>query len=110
VKAPSLLPSTPNRQVPAVREIVAAQPRRATDPTATVVPKPRGVEAEALWDFEGGDPRDLPFKKGDVITITKQEGDWWTGWLNGKTGILPENRVRLLSPSKVLRKALEVSK
>ena len=36
----------------------------------------------------------LKFKKGDLITITQSEdGGWWEGTLDGKTGWFPSNYV-----------------
>ena len=36
----------------------------------------------------------LKFKKGDIITITQREdGGWWEGTLDGKTGWFPSNYV-----------------
>ncbi|KAL8280768.1 hypothetical protein RQP46_006772 [Phenoliferia psychrophenolica] len=36
--------------------------------------------AIAKFDFASNEPGDLPFKKGDVITVLKQEdAEWWTG-------------------------------
>ena len=39
----------------------------------------------------------LKFKKGDIITITqKEDGGWWEGTLDGKTGWFPSNYVEEL--------------
>jgi hypothetical protein len=49
-------------------------------------------QAIALFTFDADQEGDLGFKKGDIITITKRtesKSDWWTGQLNGKTGIFP---------------------
>lgn len=32
--------------------------------------------------------------QGDVISITKSEGDWWEGKLRGKYGLFPANYVK----------------
>lgn len=41
----------------------------------------------------------LNFKKGDIITITqKEEGGWWEGTLDGKTGWFPSNYVKDIAP------------
>jgi hypothetical protein len=40
----------------------------------------RDNEAIALFTFDGEQPGDLGFKKGDVITVTKKTdstNDWW---------------------------------
>ncbi|KAH3686960.1 hypothetical protein WICPIJ_002058 [Wickerhamomyces pijperi] len=55
-------------------------------------------KAIALFSFEGEESGDLPFRKGEVITIIKKsesQDDWWTGRCNGKEGIFPANYVEL---------------
>lgn len=55
-------------------------------------------QAVALFTFDADQSGDLGFKKGDVITVTKKTEkaeDWWTGTLNGKTGIFPSNYVQM---------------
>lgn len=66
--------------------------------TASKPSHPRGPKAIALYSFDGEQSGDLPFRKGDVITIIKKsdsQDDWWTGSLNGKEGIFPANYVEL---------------
>ncbi|VEU21163.1 DEKNAAC102071 [Brettanomyces naardenensis] len=56
-------------------------------------------KAIALYSFAGQQDGDLPFKKGDVITIVQRSGttdDWWTGKLGSKQGIFPANYVELV--------------
>ena len=31
----------------------------------------------------------------DIIVVTKQDGAWWEGSINGVTGVFPSNYVRL---------------
>ena len=38
---------------------------------------------------------ELPFAKGDILEILEQDGDWWEAKLNGKTGSIPANYVKL---------------
>lgn len=39
-------------------------------------------------------PTDLPFKKGDVITIlARDDEEWWKGRLRLREGIIPRNYV-----------------
>lgn len=62
-------------------------------------PKTNSNQAIALYTFKGEQPGDLPFKKGDVIDILKKSDttdDWWTGIINGSTGIFPANYVELI--------------
>lgn len=56
-------------------------------------------KAVALYSFAGEEADDLPFRKGDVITILKKsesQDDWWTGRVNGREGIFPANYVELV--------------
>lgn len=56
-------------------------------------------KAVALYSFSGEEADDLPFRKGDVITILKKsesQNDWWTGRVNGREGIFPANYVELV--------------
>lgn len=55
-------------------------------------------QAVALFSFEGEQQGDLPFKKGDVITIIRKSDstdDWWEGRNNGVEGIFPANYVKM---------------
>ncbi|KAM0792945.1 hypothetical protein ACM66B_002704 [Microbotryomycetes sp. NB124-2] len=50
--------------------------------------------AVALYDFAGVESGDLPFKKGDVITIlARDDEEWWKGRLGMREGIVPRNYV-----------------
>ncbi|KAK4052196.1 hypothetical protein OIV83_002491 [Microbotryomycetes sp. JL201] len=50
--------------------------------------------AAALYDFAGVEPGDLPFRKGDVITIlARDDEEWWKGRLAMREGIFPRNYV-----------------
>ena len=63
-------------------------------PSSSNAPK-----AVALYSFAGEESGDLPFRKGDVITILKKsesQDDWWTGRVNGREGIFPANYVELV--------------
>lgn len=60
---------------------------------------PNTPKAVALYSFAGEESGDLPFRKGDVITILKKsesQDDWWTGRVNGREGIFPANYVELV--------------
>jgi len=62
------------------------------DTTPLIRPAPKRVEkVMGKYDFEGSDPDDLPFKKGEVLTIvSKDEEQWWTARNNlGQTGSVP---------------------
>lgn len=81
-----------------------AAPGRPTAPKPTFRAAPRSSElaenqAVALYTFVGDQPGDLGFKKGDIITITKRtdsKNDWWTGELDGRSGIFPSNYIETI--------------
>lgn len=49
----------------------------------------------ALYAYESAEPGDLMFQQGDTIRLVKDEGDWWTGYLEDPniTGVFPANYV-----------------
>uniref|UniRef100_A0A7N9AWG8 Rho guanine nucleotide exchange factor 7 n=1 Tax=Mastacembelus armatus TaxID=205130 RepID=A0A7N9AWG8_9TELE len=50
---------------------------------------------KARFNFQQTNEDELTFTKGDIINVTRQEeGGWWEGMLNGKTGWFPSNYVR----------------
>jgi len=62
------------------------------DTTPLIRPAPKRVEKVlAKYDFEGNDPDDLPFRKGEVLTVvSKDEEQWWTARnALGQTGSIP---------------------
>jgi len=49
---------------------------------------------KAKYTFKATNNDELSFQKGDLVTITQQEeGGWWEGTLDGKTGWFPSNYV-----------------
>uniref|UniRef100_A0A8C2Y8J1 Intersectin-1 n=1 Tax=Coturnix japonica TaxID=93934 RepID=A0A8C2Y8J1_COTJA len=52
-------------------------------------------EYVAMYTYESSEQGDLTFQQGDMILVTKKDGDWWTGTLGDKTGVFPSNYVRL---------------
>jgi len=54
------------------------------------------IRTQAIYDFTGEDEGELSFKKGDIIFVTDNTGDWWEGEVNGMQGVLPSNYVTLL--------------
>uniref|UniRef100_A0AAR2J398 Rho guanine nucleotide exchange factor (GEF) 7a n=1 Tax=Pygocentrus nattereri TaxID=42514 RepID=A0AAR2J398_PYGNA len=50
---------------------------------------------KARFNFQQTNEDELSFNKGDIINVTRmEEGGWWEGSLNGKTGWFPSNYVR----------------
>lgn len=56
-----------------------------------------GTEVIALYNFHGNSPEDLPFRRGDVLTILAKTSDpnWYKAQrADGKTGMMPANYVQ----------------
>ncbi|KAF9133959.1 hypothetical protein BGX30_012094 [Mortierella sp. GBA39] len=55
-----------------------------------------GPSAVALYDYAAGEPNELSFAEGDVITdIEFVTDDWWNGTSNGASGLFPSNYVEM---------------
>ncbi|XP_045435796.1 intersectin-1 isoform X2 [Pipistrellus kuhlii] len=67
--------------------------KRVASPAAK--PAPSGEEFIAMYTYESAEQGDLTFQQGDVILVTKKDGDWWTGTVGDKSGVFPSNYVRL---------------
>jgi signal transducing adaptor molecule len=69
---------------------------------------------KALYDFSPSEPSELPFRRGDIISVLDSVyKDWWRGSLRGQTGIFPVNYVEILkdaTPEELIREAEEESK
>ncbi|KAK5814931.1 hypothetical protein F5H01DRAFT_206141 [Linnemannia elongata] len=86
--------STDNSGYPATQNQNIANIANSTGPR---IPPRIGAKPDvvtALFDYNGEQPTDLSFKKGDVITVVKKtdsRNDWWTGKCHGKEGSFPAN-------------------
>jgi len=77
------------------------QPAPYGQPTPPQPPTPArpslgSPKAKGLYPFVAGSGAELSFQPGDILTILKQDGDWWTAELNGRQGLIPFNYVQLL--------------
>ncbi|CAJ1087479.1 rho guanine nucleotide exchange factor 7-like [Xyrichtys novacula] len=55
------------------------------------------ILVKARFPFQQTNEDELSFSKGDIISVSRQEdGGWWEGSLNGKSGWFPSNYVREL--------------
>ncbi len=77
-------------------------PSRPTAPKPVFTPKSTMTlgphQARAKFQFDGDQPGDLPFRKGEIITIVKRTeslNDWWTGRIGDKEGVFPSNYVEV---------------
>lgn len=50
-------------------------------------------ECIAMYPYTG-EVGDLSFSEGDIISVTKNQGEWWEGTCNGAAGIFPANYVK----------------
>ena len=54
-------------------------------------------EAEALYNYSARSPKELSFKKGDIIKVYKRfNDDWWDGCHNDTEGFVPASYIRIL--------------
>jgi len=64
---------------------------------ATPVEQDYVCKARALYDYNAALESELSFKGNDILTITEQDASgWWFGELNGKTGFIPSNYMKVL--------------
>lgn len=65
----------------------------------------------AKFNFQQTNEDELSFSKGDVIHVTRvEEGGWWEGTLNGKTGWFPSNYVREIKSNGEFRRRVYLHK
>ncbi|GMG28389.1 unnamed protein product [Ambrosiozyma monospora] len=67
-------------------------------PSAVPAPVAGNETCTALYDYAAQAQGDLSFTAGSVITIiqkTPDQNGWWTGSVNGVTGVFPGNYVQL---------------
>lgn len=48
----------------------------------------------ASYPYVSDEPGDLTFSLGDIISVVKSDGEWWTGSFGGRSGIFPANFVK----------------
>ncbi|XP_010794292.1 intersectin-2-like [Notothenia coriiceps] len=51
-------------------------------------------EYTALYTYESPEPGDLTFREGDLILVSKRDGEWWHGSIGGSSGVFPSNYVK----------------
>ncbi|XP_029563382.1 E3 ubiquitin-protein ligase SH3RF1 isoform X2 [Salmo trutta] len=55
--------------------------------------------AKALYNYDGKEPGDLKFSKGDIIILRRQVDDnWYHGEMGGVHGFFPTNFVQIIKP------------
>jgi len=81
---------------------------RGGPPRGGGAPPPSGggrgkPQCKALYDFNAENNDELTFSAGNIIEIVAQDGDWWTGTCDGRTGLFPGTYVELVGSSPVAR-------
>ncbi|XP_075893995.1 CD2-associated protein [Nelusetta ayraudi] len=62
--------------------------------------KPKKRQCKVLFEYQPVNEDELELKAGDIIDITEEvEEGWWSGSLNGKSGLFPSNFVKELEAS-----------
>ncbi|XP_032381757.1 E3 ubiquitin-protein ligase SH3RF1 [Etheostoma spectabile] len=76
-----------------------AQPQRAQAKSTLVRGVPQLPCAKALYNYDGKEPGDLKFSKGDVIILRRQvDENWYHGEMGGVHGFFPTNFVQVIKP------------
>lgn len=66
-----------------------------TDGMDAPIDTPVAARAVVLYAYEATGPDELSLRPGDVIDIVDSSQAWWTGTVNGHTGVFPANFVEL---------------
>lgn len=82
---------------PPVRR-VPSQSEPEPEPEAQEAEREEGGEyAKVLYDFDSSEKGDLPLKEGQKVRVAEHTSeDWWTGELDGRTGLFPSAYVELV--------------
>lgn len=99
---PSVAPPLPSAFQKRQNNFAPPPSRRVTSdstpsPEPEAEPEEQGEWAEALYDYNSGEPGDLVIQAQEHVRIvSKDSEDWWTGEIDGKTGLFPASYVRVL--------------
>ncbi|XP_059501402.1 intersectin-2-like isoform X2 [Stegostoma tigrinum] len=81
-----------------------AQPSAEPEPVYAKVSKSSSPISQpveeyiALYPYESAEAGDLTFAEGEIVLVTKKEGEWWTGVIEDRTGVFPSNYVKPKDP------------
>jgi hypothetical protein len=72
-------------------------PRRQAQIEEPEEEQTHGEWAEALYEYSSADPGDLPLEARQRVLVTERTSDdWWTGEVDGRTGLFPASYVKIL--------------
>jgi SH3 domain len=49
----------------------------------------------AIYPYQSVEAGDLSFEAGDMMVVTKKDGEWWTGKIGDRIGLFPSNYVQI---------------
>ncbi|XP_026884016.2 CD2-associated protein isoform X1 [Electrophorus electricus] len=76
------------------------QPRTAKKRLCTSVTGVKKRQCKVLFEYVPQNEDELELKPGDIIEITEEvEEGWWSGTMNGKSGLFPSNFVKEIETS-----------
>ncbi|XP_051955215.1 E3 ubiquitin-protein ligase SH3RF1-like [Xyrauchen texanus] len=76
-----------------------AQSQRVQAKSTPVRGVPQLPCAKALYNYDGKEPGDLKFSKGDIIILRRQvDENWYHGEMDGVHGFFPTNFVQVIKP------------
>ncbi|XP_030628554.1 E3 ubiquitin-protein ligase SH3RF1 [Chanos chanos] len=76
-----------------------AQTQRVQAKSTPVRGVPQLPCAKALYNYDGKEPGDLKFSKGDIIILRRQvDENWYHGEMGGVHGFFPTNFVQVIKP------------
>ncbi|XP_029684125.1 E3 ubiquitin-protein ligase SH3RF1 isoform X4 [Takifugu rubripes] len=75
------------------------QPQRTQAKSTLVRGIPQLPCAKALYNYDGKEPGDLKFSKGDIVILRRQvDENWYHGEMGGVHGFFPTNFVQVIKP------------
>jgi len=94
-----------------VDQPVATEPDYPSDEMPLESASDNGEYYVAIYSYTSNEPADLVFNQGEVICVTKKDGDWWTGSIGDRTGMFPGNYVQLMetNPGQKINKKPEIA-
>ena len=111
ISQPSASKSQTSATTPQQQKYPQQQSQSVQKPQTTAATVSR---VKALYDFSPSEPGELPFRRGDIISVLDSVyKDWWRGSLRGQVGIFPVNYVEILkdaTPEELIREAEEEAK
>ncbi|XP_052561623.1 E3 ubiquitin-protein ligase SH3RF3 [Tympanuchus pallidicinctus] len=92
--APSAVAAAAASAAASLRELAAASRSALLGKSASQLPY-----GKALYTYEGKEPGDLKFNKGDIIILRRKvDENWYHGELNGNHGFFPASYIQCIKP------------